>query len=315
MDSRIVLFGSSGFVGSHVRKALGAADVVAPEWPAIDLAKPESLRGVMQPDDVVINAAGYASATDTTEQGLALFRSANVDGVRNLAEAAEEAGVAQLVHISSVAAMGRMHGERLTEEMSVPVASPYAESKLEGERILAGYSDRIPITILRPTSVFGEGRGLAGLLFKLASKGTVPLPGGGDARIPFTYIGNIAEAVRLSLGNRCCFGRTFIVGDEQSYPLRRIVSEIADSLGVSARIVAVPPHVAYFGAACFEKLASMRKSAPLLDRGRLDTLTHTVSYSIEAFQTATGYRPPYALREAIDRIAEWYLAQRGQNRG
>lgn len=312
MSQRVVLFGSSGFVGSHIAAAVHDFDLVMPEWPNVDMTKPESLRGIILPGDVVVNAAGYANATDTTPQGRALFQAANVDGLRNLADAAVSAGAAQFVHISSVAAMGRLEGDGITEDMSGPIRSPYAQSKLEGEQLLSVYTDSLPLTILRPTSVFGEGRGLAMTLCKLVSRGLVPLPLGGRALIPFTYIGNISHAVELVLGNDRCFGRTFIIGDRSSYRLRDIVTEIGRAMGLSVRILPVPKTAALAGTLLLEGLAGASGKPPLLDRFRLDTLTRSVSYSIRAFEETAGYSQPYDLESAIDRIAKWYLAERSR---
>ena len=304
---RIVLFGRLGFVGSNLLRYLDDPDIVAPSEFDADLTATESLRPVIQPGDVVINAAGYANATDRTARGRALFQAVNVDGLANLAQVCAEAGAAQLVHISSVAAIGRQRGEGITEDMMRPVTSPYAASKLEGERRLAGFSDGLRITVLRPTSVFGEGRGLAKTLCSFVRRGVVPLPGGGTASIPFTYVGNVAHAVRLTLGNQRCFGRTFIVGDEESYPLREIVLALSKGMGKRVRIVWAPRALWYAAAIGFEAWARLRGSPPLLDRGRLDTMTDCVSYSIAAFREATGYAPPFSLDEAAGRIAAWYL--------
>lgn len=304
---RVVLFGESGFVGSNLLKHMRLPNIVAPSLDEADLTAPESLGEILRRDDIVINAAGYANATDTTARGRALFEAVNVQGVRNLAEACRAAGARQLVHISSVAAMGRWHGEGITEDMLKPPSTPYADSKLAGERILAEYRDDVPITILRPTSVFGEGRGLARTLCRVVSKGLAPLPEGGRAKIPFTYIGNIARTVELSLGNSRCFGRTFIVGDEESYPLREVVAQLAEFMGIRIRILAVPAVIARAAVAACESISSLTGRTPVLDRGRLDTLTHSVSYSIAAFKEATRYVPPYNLKESARRIVNWYM--------
>ena len=309
---RVVLFGSTGFVGSHIAAALHGIDVAAPEWPVVDITKPDSLRGVLQPEDVVVNAAGCANATDTTRQGRALFQAVNVDGVRNLAQAAVEAGATQLVHISTVAAMGRLQGEGIVEEMSGPITSPYAQSKRDGEHALADFQGDLAITILRPTLVFGEGRGLPVTLCTLVSKCYVPLPLGGAALIPFTYIGNVARAVELTLGNPRCFGRTFIVGDRRSYPLRDVVMEIGRAMGVRVRVIPLPRIVALAGVLALETAAAARGRAPLLDRFRLDTLTRSVSYSIGAFEDAVGFHQPYSFERAIDILVKWYLAEQAK---
>ncbi|MDQ3458143.1 MAG: NAD-dependent epimerase/dehydratase family protein, partial [Deinococcota bacterium] len=292
---RVVVIGARGFVGSHLVDQLGHLNHVVPTARSqVDLSDPKSLRDGLCPGDVVINASGYANATDTTEEGEKRFQAANVDGVRNLAQVASDVGVAHLVHISSVAAMGRWHQEGVTEQMQKPVASPYSASKLEGERVLAEFTGDLPITILRPTSVFGEGRGLARTLCGVISRRIVPLPAGGGAKIPFTYMGNVAHAVELCLANPQCFGKTFIIGDEQSYRLREVVLALAKELDVEIKIIPVPIWSANMGVRLLERLATMRGSPPLLDRGRLDTMTNSVSYSIASFQRATEYQPPYS---------------------
>lgn len=307
---RVVVIGAGGFVGSQLVNQFKRLYHLAPMTrPQVDLLDPKSLRSSLCSGDVVINAAGYANATDATDEGKRRFQAANVVGVRNLAQVASEVGVAHLVHISSVAAMGRWHQEGVTEEMQKPVASPYSASKLEGERVLAEFTGDLPITILRPTSVFGEGRGLARTLCSVISRRIVPLPAGGGAKIPFTYMGNVAHAVELCLANPQCFGKTFIISDEQSYHLREVVLALAKELGVEAKIIPVPTWSAKVGVHLLERLATMRGSPPLLDRGRLDTMTNSVSYSIASFQRATGYQPPYSLQMAAKRIAAWYKGQ------
>lgn len=314
IQNRIVLFGSSGFVGSHIAAALSDCELVTPEWPAVDITRPDSLRGIIKPGDIVINAAGYANSTDVTPRGRTLFRAVNVEGLRNLAEAAAEGGTAQFVHISSVAAMGRLEGINISEDACGPITSPYAESKRDGERLLAEFSGRMPITVLRPTSVFGEGRGLVVTLCGFIRRRLVPLPSGGNALIPFTYIGNVVHGVRLALANPACFDRTFIVGDTASYPLRDIVMHLARALRLEVRIVPVPRAAALAAAIMFEGLAAITRTPPVLDRFRLDTLTRSVSYSIRAFQEAVGYDQPYSFSTSMEAIAEWYRLQQAPAR-
>lgn len=304
-EARIVLIGGNGFVGSNLRKHI-AAPILTPDETEADLTQPHTLKEIIRPGDIVINAAGYANATDTTKKGRGLFQAVNVDGVRNLAQAAVDRQAAQLVHISSVAAMGRWHQDNVTEDMLRPTTTPYAVSKRAGEEVLAEYYGKLPITVLRPTSVFGEGRGLARTLCRMISKGTVLVPGDGSAGIPFTYIGNVARCVELAIGNSKCYGQTFIVGDEQSYRLKDIIAELGSALGISTRLIRIPAALCSIGVGCLETAARLSGRAPLMDRGRLETLTTSVSYNISAFQSVTDYRQPYSLSDALRRIAEWY---------
>lgn len=299
-----MLFGGRGFIGSAIRA--GLADIVAPPRSEVDLADANSVAGFLRQGDRVINAAGYAVATDRSGAGRDRLRRDNVQAVAVLAEAAAQVGVERLLHLSSVAAMGHREGMALTEDDLVEPRSPYGRSKREAELILASYSDRVPITVLRPTSVFGEGRPLASLLCRIAGLPLVPLPDSGRALVPFTYVGNVVAASQLALNSETCIGGTYIVGDASSYPLRSIVEGLARGMGRwSVRVVSVRPAILQ-AAAAVERRIRPADRAPILDPIRIDTLTRSVSYSIAAFQAATGYTPPVTMPVATARIGAWY---------
>jgi nucleoside-diphosphate-sugar epimerase len=306
--SRVVLFGGSGFIGSAVRA--GIDGIVAPPRSDVDLADGTSVRRFLRPGDVIVNAAGYARATDRSAAGGERLRRENVRAVEILADEAARASAAQLIHLSSVAAMGHREGTALTEQMLATPRSPYAVSKQDAEVALARRADDIAITILRPTSVFGEGRPLAVALCRIAGLPLVPLPGGGTALVPFTHVENVVAAVGLSIGCEACHGRTFIVGDERSYPVREIVEGLGHGMGRNRlRVLPVPAWSLRLAAAAERRVRGAGR-APLLDPTRIDTLTSSISYSVEAFQRATGYRPPVGLEEATRRIGTWYAGTR-----
>lgn len=305
--SRTVIFGGGGFIGSAIRAGMDGA--VAPTRAEADLGDERSVRRVLKPGDRVINAAGYAAATDRSEDGRARLRRDNVESVEILAAECARVGVAQLIHISSVAAMGHREGFGLAEDATVEPRTPYGRSKRDAEARLATYADLVPITILRPTSVFGEGRRMAHLLCRIADLPLVPLPMGGRAMIPFTYVANVVAAVQLSVGCEATYGGTFIVGDERSYALRAIVEGLARGMGRN-RLSVLPVPVALLRLAGRVEGRLRAGRAPVLDAVRIDTLTRSISYSIDAFRAATGYQPPVTMNEATRRIGAWYRGSR-----
>ena len=303
---RVVLFGGHGFVGSALRRGL-PHEVVAPSRREVDLLDTAAVQGLLRPGDVVVNAAGYAQVTDRGPGAAARFRRENVSAVSSLAVAAAGADVAQLIHVSSVAAMGHREGARLREDDLTTPRNQYGQSKRDGELVLAQQPAAMPVTILRGTSVIGEGRSLAALLCRLATLPIVPLPRRGQALIPLSYVDNLVEAVRLSIGNPATFGRTFIVGDQESYPLRRIVDELASALSRPApRVLTVPVRALHAASAIEGVVRRVIGGPPILDPIRVETLTCSVSYSIDAFREATGYAPPVGLTVAAQRVADWY---------
>jgi nucleoside-diphosphate-sugar epimerase len=310
VTGRIVLFGGAGFIGTALRQQLDTAEFVAPSRATVDLRDRDRLAGILRTGDIVVNAAGYASATDRTRQGLVRLRRDNVEAVATLVDVAEEVGVAQLVHVSSVAAMGRTSDVELREDDLSPPDTPYGRSKRDAEILLAARMDRLPITILRPTSIFGEGRGLAALLCRVASLPVIPMPAGGHALIPFSYVANLAAAVKATLACQATFGRTFIVGDEQSYPLREIVLGLAAALGRDRSVsVPMPAGMLRAGGWVEARISPVLGRTAALDPIRIRTLTTSSIYSTQAFREATGFSPPVDLSAALERIAAWYLSR------
>lgn len=310
MTGRVVLFGGSGFVGTALRQQLNSPELVAPSRATVDLLDRDRLAGLLRAGDIVVNAAGYASATDRTRQGLVRLRRDNVEAVATLLDVAQEAGVAHLVHLSSVAAMGRTTDVELREDDLSPPETPYGRSKRDAEILLTARMDRFPITILRPTSIFGEGRGLAALLCRIASLPVIPLPAGGRALIPFSYVANLAAAVKATLVCEATFGRTFIVGDKRSYPLRDIVLGLAAAMGRNRLVtVPMPSGLLRVGGRVEGRISPVLGRTAVLDPMRIRTLTTSSMYSTAAFREATGFDPPIGLAAALERIAAWHVSQ------
>jgi nucleoside-diphosphate-sugar epimerase len=310
MTGRVVLFGGGGFIGSALLAGL-TREVAAPARSEVDLIDGDRLRAFLRPGDLIVNASGYAMATDRSAAGLARFRRDNVEAVRTLATAASSVGAARLLHLSSVAAMGHREGEDLQEDDLAQPRTPYGQSKRDAEVAVVDAAGNVPVTILRPTSVFGEGRGLAAVLCRIAGLPIVPLPAGGRALIPFSYVGNLVAAVGLALDRPETSGRTFIVGDDRSYRLREVLSTLARALGREKPMMLRVPTLAIRGLGATETALSRAVDrTPLLDPVRIETLTSSVSYSTRAFREATGFVPPFTMDAAMVRIAAWHRGER-----
>jgi dihydroflavonol-4-reductase len=89
------------------------------------------------------------------------FRAVNVEGTRNVMEAALDAGVRKVVHVSTLCVYGNATDDPLTEQSVLGASCPseYARTKLEGER-LAWELHRtrgLPLVVVYPGAVTGAG--------------------------------------------------------------------------------------------------------------------------------------------------------------
>ena len=167
--------GATGFLGSHVARQLLArgADLkllvrpssrldniadLAAERVIGDLRDVDSLRTGMAGCEFVFHVA--ADYRLWARNGQELYQS-NVDGTKNILEAARETGVRRVIYTSSVATMGFGNNGRLTDEDS-PVSlddmvGDYKRSKFMAERLVieAAHGGQ-DVVIVNPSTPIGE---------------------------------------------------------------------------------------------------------------------------------------------------------------
>jgi len=167
--------GATGFVGSHVARALAAqgADLrllvrsgsdlrniqeLQAERVMGDLRDAVSLKKAVAGCDVVFHvAADYRLWVRDPDE---MYRS-NVEGTKAILEAARESKVRRMVYTSSVATMGfQSNGHLANEESPVSLANmigPYKRSKYMAEELAieAGKSG-MDVVVVNPTTPVGE---------------------------------------------------------------------------------------------------------------------------------------------------------------
>ena len=172
---RYFITGATGFIGSHVARQLRAAghDVVAlvrepGRAPALaaagvelargDILDPGTMKGPMAGTDGVFHLAAWyrVGARDRS-----MARSINVDGTRNVLEAAGKAGVPRVVYTSTLAVFGDTGGRMVDEtyRMDGPWLSEYDRTKwlAHYEVAVPMMEGGLPLIIVQPGLVYGPG--------------------------------------------------------------------------------------------------------------------------------------------------------------
>jgi dihydroflavonol-4-reductase len=148
--------GASGFIGSHVARALRERGVeVRDDW--IDLGDRERLRAAIDGCDAVFHLAALYSYDASAED----HERVNVEGTRTVVELCRELGVRRLVYTSTCGTCGPVRGRPATEDDRPPeyeLRVPYKRTKMEAERIvLAAARDGLDAVVVNPTTPVGEG--------------------------------------------------------------------------------------------------------------------------------------------------------------
>lgn len=165
-----------------------------------DVTDRDAIFEAIQGCNGVVHAAGKFRFWGDTEA----FRATNVQGARNVMDAALQAGVGKFVHISTVVVIGQpeSNGE-IDETHPCRPMDGYQRSKLAGEKLaLSYYHDHgLPVTILRPGAFYGpHGRYAFNKLFfeDPLRKRPIGVEGGRFYTFP-AYIKDVAQSIVLAL--------------------------------------------------------------------------------------------------------------------
>jgi UDP-glucose 4-epimerase len=169
-----------------------------------------------------------------------LLWTSNVDGTRNLAEAARQHGVRKLVFTSSNCLWGRNLGHPVREDEPPAPVELYGQSKLAGEQLLAEYAKDLDVVMLRCPTIISSGRlGLLAILFEFIQEGrAVWVVGDGSNRYQFVYAPDLAEACLLALD--CAGSAVFHVGSDNVQSLREVYEAVIRKAGTRSRVRSLP---------------------------------------------------------------------------
>lgn len=203
----VLITGASGFIGRHLVRAVRmrgdeavclvrpcsdrrVLDTLDVRYAPGDITDAASLRSAVGGVDTVIHAAAMLKAPWRPQ-----FVTANVGGTAALAAAcAARLSPPALIVVSSLAAAGPSPDE-LPRDESMPPApiSIYGRVKLDAERAAAAVAAQLPVSLVRPPMVFGEGDRTSLMLFRNVRAGWHPLPGRRDHALSLIHAADLAE--------------------------------------------------------------------------------------------------------------------------
>lgn len=320
-EKRALVTGATGFVGSRlvhwllrdgipVRalvRSSGRGEALLPaevELVEGDLTT-EFDSGVAAGCDVVYN---LATTHNVAGGDYASHRAVHVDGTRRLLEASRAAGVQRFVHCSTMAVHGPVAEEPGDETWPHRPEDPYQVSKSEGEKLVAEYgaTTGLPVTIARPTAIYGPGDLRLLKLFDMLNRGRFVMLGAGRIRYQMVYIDDLVRGLRRMAGRRAAVGEAFILGGAESLPLRELVGLIAQTLGASPPRFRAPVWPVELAGAVCEAVCRPFRIKPPIYRRRVAFFTKSRAFSIRKARDVIGFDPRVDLRTGLARTAHWY---------
>jgi nucleoside-diphosphate-sugar epimerase len=321
---KILVTGGTGFVGSHlVRRLLSKGHQVVsldknPGLSDDDLrargaqlvggsvTEPEDIRRAMEGCELVYH---LASPFGDILQPDRAYWDIEVNGTRNILQAAQGMGVHRVIHCSTQGVHGIINDPPGDEDSPIAPRDYYCYSKAEGERVCQEYIDRgMDVVIVRPTSVYGPGDTRGWLkLYRMVSSGWFLMVGDGKTLNHPVYVDNLVDMFELAAANPTARGRAYLAGDEDSVTLTDLVRCVGDALGAPVRILRFPWYrAAWVGASAIEVVLKRIGVKPPVFRRRLSWFKTNRSFRIDRARKELGYQPRIQLKEGLSRTAAWY---------
>ena len=314
--------GGTGFIGSNIALRLverkwdvrilerpGASRELLEggpfEFVSGDVLEPETLPAAMQGIDVIFHAAGVV---DYWNQGVERMYQVNVEGTRNVMEAALKSRIDRVVHVSSTAAMGIHPDELVDETYHFNVKEKrfaYGYSKHLAEEVISEYVKKgLPVVMVNPTTVIGPRdvrKVSSGMVVEVVKHCVPPLiPPGGINIVPICDAaqGTIEAALKGHTGER------YILGGENLSHLQ-IYRTIANVVGCGMKLKSMPRWQVSFIAGLTDMLQP-QTSGPVPLTGTRLRLESQFFYYETTKARSTFNMPQTPLRVTIGRTYEWY---------
>ncbi len=306
--ARYLVTGGAGFIGSHLVDALlerseqvRVLDNLSTgrraniehvldriEFIEGDLRDRDIVQQAMQGVDYVLHQAALPSVQRSVVDPLTT-NEVNVTGTLHLLIAARDAKVKRMVFASSSSVYGDTPTLPKHEAMPTQPRSPYAVSKLAGERYCLSFYDvyGLPTVALRYFNVFGPRQDptsqYSGVMPKFITaliRGEAPtIYGDGTQSRDFTYVANVVRANLLACECDNAVGKVMNVACGARYTLLDLYAALAKIMGTEIEPVFAAP--------------------------RPGDVKHSLA-AIDVARQALGYEPTVGWEEGLRRTVEWY---------
>ncbi len=317
---KALITGATGFIGSHLveKLLLKGFEVTCltrkasnPGWlQGLDLKLVEGdcsdndfLCRCLNGYDYVFHLSGLTKASSMAD-----FYLVNTKGAENIINAVvkKNPNIKRFVYLSSLSAFGpKVDASMPTEKQTPYPVSDYGNSKLNAEKAVLKYSDVIPISIIRPSAVYGPRDREIFLLFKFIKRGVLPYWGNGHTSL--IYIDDLIDAITLTIEKDLAVGNIYFISDGIAYSNEEIIKEISSTLHARPLKIKIPrkvlPTIGFFG----ERFSMITGKSSMINRDKIKELRYADWLcDITKAKNELCFEPKIGIKEGIKWTADWY---------
>ena len=251
-------------------------------------------------------------------QRVAEFYQVNVEGTKNLLDAAIGSGIKRAVVVSSNSPCGcNPHPDHLFDEESPynPYMN-YGRSKMLMELAVKEYQQagKIEIVIIRAPWFYGPNQPpRQTLFFQMIRDGKAPIVGNGKNLRSMAYIDNLCQGLLLAAMVERANSQIYWIADERPYSMNEIIDTVEyllesefDQKCVHKRLKlpGIASEIALIVDALIQKLGFYHQKIHVLSE-----MNKTIACSVSKAQKELCYEPKISLQEGMRRSLDWMLKQ------
>ena len=321
----VLITGGTGFIGSRLalaclgkRNSLTALGreknvaeaenrkIVEAEVAEVILASVthrEKMFELLQGVDLVYHLAAAQHEANVPDQQ---FWEVNVTGTRNLLDASVNTSVKRFVHGSTIGVYGPSRNGSIHEQSPTIPDNIYGITKLEAEKLVLSFKEKIPVVITRISETYGPGDRRLLKLFKAIKKNVFFMIGEGTNLHHLIYIDDLIEGLFLAATVEKAAGNIFILAGKEPLTTNHMVSVIAKQLDTKMPKLRIPLSLLLTLATIFETVLRPMRIQPPLHRRRLDFFKKSFVFSRDHSQNVLGFLPKFTFQQGVTETARWY---------
>lgn len=252
---KILVTGSSGFVGGHLTKNLSRHEVVPYDIKeGRDILDEARLRKHLKGVDVVVHLAGLVSGPDSLKRPDDYLRT-NGWGSYLVIKNSIKSGVKRIIITSSAAVYGQ------------PL-NPYGASKIWAESSAESLKSQIEVVVQRPFNIYGinqnpaYGYAIHSFIEGIMKNGSVNIYGDGRQTRDFIYVDDIVKFYKYLITAKKVPNFPFDLGTGRSVEVLKLASIIGKILKRGYKKVFLPKRIEHY-----ESRAKTKDLANFYDMG------------------------------------------------
>ncbi|MEW6570091.1 MAG: NAD-dependent epimerase/dehydratase family protein [Nitrospirota bacterium] len=258
----------------------------------------QSLNGI----DIVFHLAAAQHEMNVPDKR---FWDVNVIGTQNMLDASVRAGIRRFVHGSTIGVYGKLSGI-INEQSPCNPDNIYGVTKLEGEKLVLSFQDKLSAVIIRIPETYGPGDRRLLKLFKAINKNMFFMIGDGKNLHHLIYIDDLIEGMFLAATNENAVREIFILAGKEPLTTNEMVALIAEQLGKDIPKIRIPFYPLVIVATIIERVLRPIGIQPPIHRRRMDFFKKSFTFSQEKALKILGFVPKVDFKHGVLETARWY---------